>query len=354
LLPEYVTPISGEMMKVQKDLKGAYDNEVVAGGQYQILPDLTVGAAVIYRWLGRAIEDIYDPETGSVMIGNPGNMSQSQAEALEQSAQMAEQLAAQDPTPENEQAAKDARAAANRAQPRPTRTYKAVQLTATKRFARRWFVSGSYTYSQLRGNYPGLYQPEGDQRDPNLSTQYDVPGIMSNRYGPLPNDRPHLIQLHGYTVYPFQRSSVIGGFSFTGRSGQPVSVLGRYPGSDPLNSFILPRGSAGRTPFVTQLDLHLGYRRSLGPKASAEVFFDLFNVLDQRAVLAEDQEYTVDRVMPLPKGGDIGGLLARNPVGSIKTDADGNPVAALKNGSFRMPTAYQAPISGRVGARIFF
>ena len=136
--------LSGEMLTVQKGLKGSYNDEIVVGGQVQALRDLVVGVTFIYRWLGRAIEDMPDPHdptgsNGPTFLGNPEGA---------------------------------------------TRTYQAVQFTANKRFARRWFLAGSYTLSRLRGNYLGLYSADNDQRDPNLSTQYDAPGIMVNRNGP--------------------------------------------------------------------------------------------------------------------------------------------------------------------------
>jgi len=349
--PTLVYPLSGEMLKVQKGLKGSYNDELVAGGQYQIIPDLVVGVSFIYRWLGRAIEDMAGPTgQGPSLLGNPG-----QGAVDPDRLRQLQANAAQNPTAEN-QAALDEAVTQDyiASQPKPTRTYKAVQIQVAKRFVRRLFFNASYTYSSLRGNYPGLYLPDSDQRDPNLSTQYDVRGIMVNRDGPLPNDRPHLIRLDGYYVLPVGRSSLTGGLSFVGRSGQPLNALGKYPGSDPLNSFILPRGSMGRTPFVTQFDLHFGYRRPLGPKMSAEAFIDIFNVFNQRAVLAQDQEYTVDRVLPLEKGQNIGSLQKRNSAGVVVTDDNGNPVLASRNPNFLMPTAYQLPISGRLGLKVSF
>jgi hypothetical protein len=341
--PAQIYPTTGEMLKVQNGLKGSYNDEVVAGGQYQIVPDLVVGMSFIYRWLGRAIEDMSGPSgQGPSLLANPGTGSVSQARL-----QQLEQNAAQNPTPQNQKALDDAVMQAYIAdQPKPTRTYKAVQFQVAKRFVRRLFVMGSYTYSSLRGNYPGLYAADNDQRDPNMSTQYDWRGIMANRYGPLPNDRPHLIRLDGYYVFTLGGSNLTTGLGFVGRSGQPRSALGRFSGSGELDSFIVPRGSMGRTPFVTQCDIHLGYRRPLGPKMSVEAFVDVFNVLNQRAVLAQDQEYTVDRVKPLAKGQDITTLVA--------TDASGNPMPATKNPNYLMPTAYQAPIAGRLGVRVFF
>ncbi len=229
-----------------------------------------------------------------------------------------------------------------------TRTYQAVQLTANKRFARRWFFAGSYTWSRLRGNYVGLYSADNDQRNPNQSTQYDVLGIMVNRSGPLPNDRPHLIRLDGYYTRPLAHASLTAGLGFVGRSGQPLNALGSFQGPGDNDSFILPRGSIGRTPFVTRFDLHLAYRRSLPGKLSAEAFLDVFNLFNQHTVLTQDQIYTSEVVTPISGGSkaDLKNLTI--------SDANGNLVPAIKNPNFLMPTSYQAPIAGRLGVRVFF
>ena len=188
----------------------------------------------------------------------------------------------------------------------------------------------------------GLYSADNDQRDPNQSTQYDAPGIMVNRSGPLPNDRPHLIRLDGYYTFPFVGSSLTGGLGFVGRSGQPLSALGSFQGPEDSDSFILPRGSMGRTPFVTRFDLHFGYRRGLSGKLSAEAFLDIFNLFNQRTVLTQDQAYTADFVTPIPCGtkADLSNLASTGAVHA--------------NPNFLMPTSYQAPISGRLGLRVFF
>ena len=98
----------------------------------------------------------------------------------------------------------------------------------------------------------------------------------------------------------------------------------------------------GRTPFVTRFDLHLGYRRSLPGKLSAEAFLDIFNLFNQRTVLTQDQEYTADFVTPIPCGtkADLSNLATSD--------------AVHRNPNFLMPKSYQAPISGRLGLRVFF
>jgi len=297
---------SSPMLAVQPGLKGSYNDEVVLGGQYEVLRDLVIGTTLIYRWLGRAIEDTYDqahPDDGPTIVVNPAGA---------------------------------------------TRTYQAVQFTANKRFARRWFLASSYTLSRLRGNYVGLYDADNDQRNPNQSTQYDAPGIMVNRNGPLPNDRPHLIRLDGYYTQPFAHSSLTAGLGFVGRSGQPLNALGGFQSTTDNDSYILPRGSMGRTPFVTRFDLHLAYRRSVLGQLSAEVFVDIFNLFDQRTVLTQDQMYTADVVTPLSGG-------SRADLKNLTTaDANGSLAPVTKNPNFLLPTSYQAPISGRLGVRVFF
>jgi hypothetical protein len=76
---EHAFSVVGDRLYVMPNIKGAYNNEIVLGGQYQVLQDMVLGAAVIYRWLGRAIEDtggqfVDDVEgaAGPSILANPG------------------------------------------------------------------------------------------------------------------------------------------------------------------------------------------------------------------------------------------------------------------------------------------
>lgn len=295
---------------VQSNIKGSYNNEIVAGGQYQYWRNLVVGASFIRRWLGRVIEDggssLADTSSGWI-LENPTD-------------------------------------------PKPERTYTALQLTATKRLARNWFFAGAYTYSRTMGNYAGLYAADNMQLNPNNSTQYDYKELTANTYGPLPNDRPHLIHMDGYYRFAWGQHSLSPGFSFMGRSGQPISYLTFDPNG--YTSFILPRGSAGRTPFVTQLDMHLSYRTRLSNSLSAEAFIDIFNVFNQKTVLTVDSSYTYNWAMPLTApGAKPSQATVANPDGS-STTTPATPVTP--NTNFLHATSYQLPISGRLGARVWF
>jgi hypothetical protein len=295
----YVTP----NLPVQSNIKGSYNNEIVVGGQYQYWRDLVLGASLIRRWLGRAIED------GGASYADPNSS-----------------LSLINPT-----------------DPKPERTYTALQLTATKRLAKNWFFAGAYTYSRTIGNYAGLYDADAVQLNPNNSMQYDIKELTGNTYGPLPNDRPHLIHMDGYYRFVWGQHSLSPGFSFIGRSGQPITPLST-PSNDYI-TFILPRGSAGRTPFVTQLDMHLSYQNKLSKTLSVEVFVDIFNILNQKTVLTVDSTYTYNHVVPTTSLTQV-----------FVADKYGNPTSTLAepNANYLQPTSYQAPISGRLGARVLF
>ena len=95
---------------------------------------------------------------------------------------------------------------------------------------------------------------------------------------------------------------------------------------------------------MSRLDLHLGYRHPLPGGSSLEAFIDVFNVLNQRTALRVDEAYTMDQVEPIV-GGD------REDLRHLKS-LSGAP--AERNPNFLRATAYQAPISGRVGLRFVF
>ena len=134
-----------------------------------------------------------------------------------------------------------------------------------------------------------------------------------------------------------------GGLSFAGYSGVPRNYVGALLGGQQL-VFILPRGSAGRTPNVFQVDAKIGYKQPLTKNTSVELFFDLFNLFNSRTALSMDDNYTTDTT-----GAIVNGNL--NDLAHAK-NAAGLPIQ--KNPNFGNPTAFQAPIHGRMGLRLLF
>jgi hypothetical protein len=307
------------------------------------MPDLKVGLSYIRRDLGRVIEDVSTDGSTTYIVANPGEVDEGAVADLR-----AEAASLMDSDPE--------RAAYLAYQAdlfegvgvfdRPKRTYNAVQLTAERRFTKDFMMTASYTYSNVRGNFPGLFSPETGQLDPNLTTMFDTPELMANRYGNLPADAPHLVKLDGFYQLHLDE---IGFFNFGGRfraqSGQPINTLGSHPLKSLNESYILPRGEAGRTDLVTRFDLQLGYGRALTAGTRLEAFVTVFNLLNQQQETAVDETYTRDDVNPIAGGDD-------EDLAHLKVL--GENLAPEVNPNYKNTSVRQDPLSMRFGLRLTF
>jgi Carboxypeptidase regulatory-like domain len=338
---------NGSDYPVQSHLKGQYHNEVVATLERELIDDLTVRVDYVHRWLGNVIEDGAGT-TGSFVLANPGNVppealadahrdvvNAMAADAANSTANTQSVLAN---AQAKEQTLKDLASA-----PKPERTYDAISLSVNRRFSKSWFARASYTYSRLVGNYEGLYQLEQDYFAPNGNNAYDFPDLYANQRGRLPNDRPHLGRVDGYYTHDVGGGRIVFGLSFLGQSGMPRNYISALLPGYPLTQ-LLPRGSAGRTPAVTQFDGHIAYGYQLSAKTNLEAFIDLFNIFNQQAAVLLDDNYTFDAAAPIVNGTTQDLKFAKN--------VNGQPVT--KNQNFGNALAYQAPFSGRLGLRLNF
>ena len=344
---------SGVFAPVQPGLKGQYLDEFVAGGQYDIGWDIVVGAFYTYRTLGQAVEDLSVNGGETYFIANPGAVADpAQVKQLEDDLAAAKKAA--EANPMNKDLAEKAAQAERRLEvtkavalfPPPKREYHAVTFTVNKRLSNRFSILANYTYSRLTGNFPGPFNPYNNQLDPNITTQYDIIDLLVNRDGPLNNDRPHNVKATGFYVQPVfgGKGSVTASLTFTALSGRPIQVLGQHSVYGARETFILPSGSGGRTPMITQMDAHIGYDHQLTDQVKATLYFDVINLFNQQEVINVDDEYTFSFVDPIRYGkpGDLKKL--RSPDGSV-------PVL---NSNYGQPTAYQAPLYLRIGARLAF
>lgn len=324
-------------------IKAQYMDEFVLGSEYEILEDLKIGANYIYRDLGRIIEDI-SPDGGSTyVIANPGEVDEGAVADLRAEADRVEAADPQRATLLRHQA--DLFELSGTFDD-PKRTYQALQLTADRRFTENIFVQASYTFSKTKGNFPGLFSPETGQLDPNLTSMYDLPDLMANRYGDLAADQPHLLKIDGYYRLNLQQAGLLTfGGRFRASSGIPINTLGAHPVYGRQESYILPRGTAGRTDFVSRVDTHIAYGRRLTDGVILEAFVDVFNLFNQQPGTRADEEYTLDDVNPIV-GGDAEDLEHLKVVG---TNTVATPRPNWKNASAR-----QAPLSMRFGLRLTF
>jgi outer membrane receptor protein involved in Fe transport len=253
-------------------LKGSYNNETILGFQYELRPDFSVGARAIYRTLGRAIEDISVDGASTYIVTNPDAWTGVWVPDVFHRV--------------------DGNGNPWRFRfPKPARIYKALEITADKRFSNHWMLQGSYVLSRLKGNYEGLFSNDNGQLDPNITSKFDIPSLLQNSYGLLPNDRTHVLKIYG--GYFFENIPLELSGNFTLQSGRPISKLGADDAYGVNEGFAAPRGTAGRMPNVWQLDVGAQYTFKLW-KSNLALRADIFNVTNEQRTTAVDQTYNIE------------------------------------------------------------
>jgi hypothetical protein len=229
-------------------MKGQYYDEFSLGYEREVVPGEKVGLRGIYRTLGQALEDGYDPETGQFWFGNPGSGPLS-------------------------------------AYPEAEREYTALELTYRKTGGSRFNFLASYVLSRNRGNYAGITE---NGSYPNYSLNFDFLEGMEGAYGPLPNDRTHVFKFSGsYRI----RYGLTTGTSFYVMSGTPLDEMGGTELGPPIYQFIGGRGNAGRTPTIWDLNLRFSYDMGywLRSRLQPRFLVDIFHVGNPRRATDFDQ-----------------------------------------------------------------
>ncbi|MBI5542896.1 MAG: TonB-dependent receptor [Deltaproteobacteria bacterium] len=298
----------GTSMPADPDIKPQSSDELVFGAEYELMRDGKLSLNYTHRWINHVVEDMSRDEGTTYFLGNPGYG-------------MARDF------------------------PKAERDYDAVTLAFTKSFAQSWLAHASYTWSKLRGNYPGLVRPEGNQLDPNFTSEFDLLSLLDNRDGPLPGDRTHAITVLGAKELRFGSVSLNGGVGYRGYSGAPISYLGAHPSYGANQTYILPRGSAGRTPWLHNVDAKLSVTYRMTQQTSLTIDLDCFNVFNFQSAASVDNAYTYASVSPLKPGSSLADLQT----------VEGTPLSEDQlNKNFMKPTAYQAPRIFRLGMRMSF
>lgn len=295
--------LGGLVTPPDPDLKNQYINEYILGYEREVRPDLALGVKGIYRNYGRVVEDfLCDPDEGMYCIGNPGEGLMSIVYGLDYVSEFKA--------------------------PKAKRTFKGVQLDATKRFSNHWQGIASYIFSKLDGNFDGEFAPFTNVgADPNISAAYDYFDFFTNgsdltkitNRGPLSNDRRHQFKASGVYETPWKLNVGVAAYW---RSGTPLTRMGYSDAYGRYEFFLTERGAEGRTPSNYDVDLHLGYPLALaGGKVTVNFLLDIFSVLNtQRAVLL-DQRYgfeEADNDDPTPVNPDYLEPALRTPARSTR------------------------------------
>ncbi|HEY1556243.1 MAG TPA: carboxypeptidase regulatory-like domain-containing protein [Kofleriaceae bacterium] len=365
-LENHLIGANGEL--IAPNTQAEYMDEYIAGTEYEILDDLKIGVSFQHRDFGRIIEDVSTDGANTYIIANPGEWSESDTESFQKKID-----ATTDPTQkailQNELKQFKGISIFDHG----SRDYNALQFTLTRRFSKKLYVQGSYTYSRTEGNYPGSISYDNGQIDPNISSQFDLIELLANRIGPLPQDRPHYVKLDGYYTFDFKKAGALTvGVRFRALSGVPENALAAHYLYGANESFLLPRGELGRTDFDHGLDLHAGYRKDLGRGMSLELFFDVFNIYDRQGTFNIDETYAPPvslNCIPGPMvnctGSPAGNPQNANPVSggtyddliwvkSIDQTGKETQIPIGRNPNFGNTTSRYEPAYGRIGVRLSF
>lgn len=347
---------------VSPGMKGQYTEEWILGAEYQLIPDLKVGLSYIHRSLPQVIEDISTNGGNSYIITNPsGNFDGAAADLRREVDQilMDAGCSSLSDTGAGCDQSKLALAALQNDRAgqmefiknfdKPTRFYDAIQLTVNQRPTKQSLVQASYTYSVSKGNYPGLFSTETGQLDPNLTSLYDLPDLMANRYGPMGLDRPHNIKIDGFYQFDLKKGGVLTtGASFRAISGIAHNALAAHPVYGDQESYLLPRGAMPRSPVTFQTDLHLSYGYRVSKNTTIEGFVRFFNILNAQEELDSDEEYTTENAVPVV-GGDQEDLKHVKTIDFTEVNA-----TPLVNPNFGNLNNRQAPRQVQLGFRVTF
>ena len=354
----------GGVTPVDPNLKGIYVDQFGAQVEYELLSDLSVGFDYQGRRQGTMIEDMSDNDGNSYFISNPGQNKP--FEATYYPGYASSFTLTKNPK-EVEAFDNFTRRTVTVQMPKPVRDYDGFTLKVTKNFSQNWLAQASYTYSALSGNVAGVFDPITGQLDPGINAEYDLATLMSNKTGRLPADRPHQFKLYG--AYNFKLSpkmNLTASGAFTAISGTPVGANGTHPLYGNGYAYIVQRGGAGRTAFLTNLDVGGRFEYTITPPYAVKLSVDIFNVLNSQEITNIDTNYTFDSVQPIANiKCDTSAAGAKDPAAKLKSacpdiaylkTVDGRPVTVNPNyGKAVAATAsYQAPLSLRVGLALTF
>ncbi|MEO8054777.1 MAG: TonB-dependent receptor [Acidobacteriota bacterium] len=338
----YQTLQGGEL--TQANLKGMYQDEAIAGLEYEVFKGWSFGVKGIYKKLGRTIEDRCDlldsrvglesylPATAltTCALVNPGDDSPLQVIK----------------DPENPACqgsfATTGKLDGNCPSINPSRYYRGVELTAAHRFSNNFYLLASYIYSKLAGNYSGNFSQtrEGGQSDPNINADFDYIDLTPNNYGVLRNNRTNQFKLTGTYAFPF---GLVTSINANYADGRPMSVRGYARPGYSQEHYYMARGSFDTLPSTYNVDLHLEYGLRLGA-VTITPLVDVFNLTNFQGTTSRDEVFCTST-------GTCNAVLAstgkQRKQGPYTTANASNP-------NFNRDIAWQAPRLIRVGARVSF
>lgn len=319
---------------VAQNLKSQYLDEYILGAETRIGDRWRFGIEGVYRKLGRALEDAAIDQAAIAYCIDQGfdeadcNDSFSGFHQYVLINPGADQTIVLNSLPDGSTPTVDF-TAAELGYPKAKRDYWAVTLKADREFDGVWSLSGSYTWSDLKGNYEGGAKSDIGQTDTGLTQDFDQPGFTIGSYGFLPGHRRHVFKLYG-SYRPLEWLDL--GFNSLVSSPKKFGCIGVVPETaDPFASQygaggnfcqgeVVPRGTAFESDWRKELNLSATLR--VPTDFDASIRFDVFNVFNSKSALDFNEFGDLDN-------------------GAVDPD-------------YAKPLVYQSPRSARIQLRIGF
>ena len=168
--------------------------------------------------------------------------------------------------------------------PGAERSYRAIELLFQRRYAERWQLLASYTWSRAEGNF---FRNDGFGTFQDFSALTDANVV--NRFGPAPYDRPHQLRAYGSYFFGSERLGLSLAAGLQYRDGVPYQFetledVDLGPDSEFFFTavrFMTPRGSE-RLSGVLQLDLAANLDVLLAGQYQLELKAEVFNLTGER------------------------------------------------------------------------
>jgi hypothetical protein len=283
--------------------------------------------------------------------------------------------------------------------------------------ANHWYGMISYTYSDLRGNYPGLTSSDqadggGGRVSPNNNRSFDEPYFSYNASGGsssgrLPTDRPNKLKGYGYYEFNYLKkmSSDFGIFAYIYQGSPnttyiqgvgdpaaydfPVDVFNRGKWADISQDPATGAVTVGnvrtyRTPVYSQADLNFNQTYKVSDAKTLRFSISATNAFNQHAVTSVTEQADSNssyvnsaqyfaipgavtpggRAVPLSVGDGVPWYataehaydvagLLKANAGSIDSTATYNAPQTI-NAEYGKPNRYQLPRSMRLSLRFTF
>ncbi len=326
-------------------LKGMYQDEYIAGVEYELVKNWSFGIKGLYKSLGRAVEDrcdLTDPRLPYLASYIPqGSLTTC---ALVNPGEQGTLGILKDP--DNPACyGPDGKLTGNCESTQVRRYYRGMELTATHRFASNFYMLASYLYSKLEGNYDGNEKQSTGQQDPNINADFDYIDLVPNNFGTLSLNRTHQFKLSGTYAFPF---GLTVGTSIRYNTGAPFAVRGYARSGYFSERYLTPgRGYKYDLPAVYEADLHLEYNLRVGPVTITPVV-DVFNLLNRQGVTGRDGAFNTVNAASNDPAHQIG------QPGCTAANATYDNPACATNAFYMKDNAWQNPTQVRLGARVSF